>query len=67
MVRPPSATGCFFYEKTYRANTLRARKRGRTLPVSNPSVTPGSEVHMRGGLHKDPATGGTISIVAVIG
>jgi hypothetical protein len=36
--------------------------------VPNPSVTtPGSEVHMRGGLHKEPATGGTISIVAVRG
>ena len=49
------------------ANTPRPERGAGLSAVSNPSVTPGSEVHMRGGLHKEPATGGTISIVAVIG
>ena len=40
------------------------RRRGVT---PGPLGDPGSEVHMRGGLHKEPATGGTISIVAVVG
>jgi hypothetical protein len=51
VVRSPLRHRLLFLVKTYRANTLRARKRGRTLPVPNPSVTLGL------------ATGGTISIV----
>jgi hypothetical protein len=66
VVRSPLRHWLLFMGRRTGPNTLRARKRGRTLPVPNPSVTPGSEVHMRGGLHKEPATGGTISIVAVI-
>ena len=52
---------------------LRARKRGQTLPVPNPSVTPAARSTYVRALRKEnpnkenpqgPATGGTFSIVA---